>query len=465
MEAILANRIADHTVPLVIFWASGHGLSNCTSNCALPARVSHFTLFVVNIFAEMLDWRAEVIHLRVRQRLVAVAGEFWIVGGVRAILHKARMQPLNLIVLLINDADDRLIQSLWLGIFMIWALQVQMIVQRLYVLVIFVVAFGIGSVGKWVAETVAVAMEEAFFVSGRGIDVVVVMRTYQHSRITSDRVASDRQLFMKANISSWVGVMHVMLDGMSFMWRNVVMGINVRVMDAYVRVMGINVRVMDPNVRVVNKDAGKLMPVMVSGIVRRRFAAVGMHLFVEVRMDVLAVVVGGVVRVGLLVIMASMVMNRHVLDLVRMVVMMVRVRSAHVGRVRVMVRALRNDVVGVGPRHRKVHLLVRLVTLVVVRVILVAVRVLRGHVVMSRVLVVMRGVRVTIVVLVRPWIVAFIVFAHGLGVLAARMASLVRFFALVVRLRVDMVRFTFSTYRRFGMHFSHHVVSRHRVMD
>ena len=81
MIAFLALRVADHTVPLITIWATGHGLANRASGRLLPAGVRHARVLMVKIFAELMDRRAKVISLRLRQRLIAVGGEIWPEAG------------------------------------------------------------------------------------------------------------------------------------------------------------------------------------------------------------------------------------------------------------------------------------------------------------------------------------------------------------------------------------------------
>ena len=66
-------------------------------------------------------------------------------------------------------------------------------------------------------------------------------------------------------------------DRMNSMWPNVVMRES-RVLRVIVIMHDGLGLVSDLDVRVVNKVTGKLVPIMVSGIVMHRFAAVGMHL-------------------------------------------------------------------------------------------------------------------------------------------------------------------------------------------
>ena len=103
---------------------------------------------------------------------------------------------------------------------------------------------------------------------------------------------------------------------------------------------------------------------------------------------------------------------------------------AHILRVCMVVRALGHDICLFRPSHSEVLGQMRLVFLVVVGVVLVPVSVLRSHVMVGWVLVVVRRVmviQVAIVVLVGPRVVALVELTHGLGVITALVAPLVRF--------------------------------------
>ena len=126
------------------------------------------------------------------------------------------------------------------------------------------------------------------------------------------------------------------------------------------------------------------------------------------------------------------------------------------------VGALGDDVMLQWSRHREVHCMMLLV-LVVERVILVPVRVLRGHVMVSRVLIVMRGVSVTLVILVSLRVVALVEPALGLlGMFAAFVASLVRLLAFVV-VSFALVRLD-GLVVRDGMLLDHGMVSWHGMV-
>ena len=147
-------------------------------------------------------------------------------------------------------------------------------VVRIFSIVLLVVKSG---VGKWIAMV---------------IDMVTSRR-----QVADERVASDGQLFM---VDIGLILMCHRSDRMNSMWPNVVMRES-RVLRVIVIMH--DGAVSDLDVRIINKITGKLVPIMVSGIVMHRFAAVGMHLLVEVRVEVLAVIVR-VGRVALRVIMA-----------------------------------------------------------------------------------------------------------------------------------------------------------------
>ena len=124
-----------------------------------------------------------------------------------------------------------------------------------------------------------------------------------------------------------------------------------------------------------------------------RFAAVGMPLFCQLvmlgipaalvllielllrEMIVFVMVLHSLVAMMLVV----SVVHRHSLDLVVVVLVVMRVRPAHFFGGRMVVRALRDDVLLRGPRYREMHRMVCLIV-VMVSVILVSVGELRGHV-------------------------------------------------------------------------------------
>ena len=127
------------------------------------------------------------------------------------------------------------------------------------------------------------------------------------------------------------------------------------------------------------------------------------------------------------------VVNGHLLDLIVAVLMMMRVGGTNLFRVRVVVGALSDDIVVIGKRHGEVKRLV-LRVLVVVGVVLVTMSVLRGHVVVGRVLVVVRvsAVDVALVVLVGRGVVTLVMGTSGVSVSLTDMSAGVRVVALVV---------------------------------
>ena len=229
--------------------------------------------------------------------------------------------------------------------------------------------------------------------------------------------------------------------------------------------------VLDLVVRVIDQVAGWLVVqmLMLSWIVSHRFAAVGVNLLVEVRMHLFPIdVVSWVVRLvmkrnAVVVVTVTVVVHWDALNLVVMVLVMVRVRPAHIFRLRVVVGALGDHIVLQWSRHCEVHRLM-LFALVVVCVVLVPMRVLRCHVMVCRVLIVVRCVLVTLVVLIRLRVVALVEPARGgFGMLAASVASLVRFLALIV---VWFVLVSFDgLVVHDGMLLDHSMVSWHGMVD
>ena len=118
-----------------------------------------------------------------------------------------------------------------------------------------------------------------------------------------------------------------------------------------------------------------------STLVVNSFAAVGMSLLAIVRVSVLmdwvaVAVVVAVMNAFILVVVG--VVHGHTLNFIVVVLVVMRVRSAHILRVSVIVRSLRNDILLLWSRHSEVSLQMRL-ALIVISVIFVAVRILRGH--------------------------------------------------------------------------------------
>ena len=105
-----------------------------------------------------------------------------------------------------------------------------------------------------------------------------------------------------------------------------------------------------------------------------------------------------------------------------------------------------------------------LLVLVVERVILVPVRVLRGHVMVSWVLIVMRGVSVSLVIFVSLRVVALVEPAFGLlGMFFAFVASRMRLLAFVV-VSFALVRLDGLVVRDDWMLLDHGMVSWHGMV-
>ena len=193
---------------------------------------------------------------------------------------------------------------------------------------------------------------------------------------------------------------------------------------------------MGVSVAVVSNLVMRLINQISSTLVVNSFAAVGMSLLAIVRVSVLmdgvaVAVVASVVNALILVVVS--VVHGHTLDFVVVVLVVVRVRSAHILRVGVVVRSLRNNILLLWSRHSEVPLQM-LLALIVISVVFVAVRVLRGHMVVQWVHVMLRvnGIWVALVILVCLGIVTLIEDTLSLGVLTAFMASLVRLLTLIV---------------------------------
>lgn len=152
-------------------------------------------------------------------------------------------------------------------------------------------------------------------------------------------------------------------------------------------------------------------------------------------------VMGGPVNMGIVVAVTHLVMvaltmvDGHLLDLIVVVFIVVGVAPADLLRVGMVVSALDDDVVLLRLRHGEVQRLVLLV-LVVVGIVLVAVDVLRSHVMVGRILIVVRrvlGILVALVILVSPGVIAFVGGLLHVSVRAGNVATLVRLLSLVVR--------------------------------